>query len=121
MRTACGFLESAQRYRDFPDYPNGLMAAGMLDQVRAFRSRVLLSGLGGDEWFDFGRGTLRRRVVSSLPRCIRYPLSPLAVCCGRMLVSNLLQTGFIPGSTKRFAQLRTFTMAVVRRIRCRLG
>jgi asparagine synthase (glutamine-hydrolysing) len=39
------------RYLDIPDYPNGSMSDSMEDLARKKGFRVLLTGLGGDEWF----------------------------------------------------------------------
>ena len=39
------------RYLDIPDYPNGSMSDSMEHLAREKGFRVLLTGLGGDEWF----------------------------------------------------------------------
>ena len=41
----------ARQRRDFPDFPNGgAMGLPIAEQARADGSRVLLNGLGGDQW-----------------------------------------------------------------------
>ena len=39
------------RYQDIPDYPNGSISDAMEEQARETGFKVLLTGLGGDEWF----------------------------------------------------------------------
>ena len=40
----------ADLYREFPSYPNGIMAIGLRDSARQEGCRIILSGAGGDEW-----------------------------------------------------------------------
>ncbi len=40
---------------DFPYYPNGTMSIGLRRYARAQGIRVLLTGIGGDEWFSGSR------------------------------------------------------------------
>ena len=44
------YRETASRYREFPDYPNGAMGLSIAKMAWANGSRVLVSGTGGDEW-----------------------------------------------------------------------
>ena len=44
------YRETARLYREFPDYPNGAMGFSIAATARSRGSRVLVSGLGGDEW-----------------------------------------------------------------------
>ena len=44
------YRDQARRYGDFPDYPNGAMAHALTRAARDKGFRVLLTGLGGDEW-----------------------------------------------------------------------
>lgn len=44
------YRETARRYREFPDYPNGAMGLSIAEHARSRGSRVLISGTGGDEW-----------------------------------------------------------------------
>lgn len=44
------YKDWAHRYRDFPHYPNSVMAVGIREAARDAGSRVLLTGYGGDEW-----------------------------------------------------------------------
>jgi asparagine synthase (glutamine-hydrolysing) len=58
-------------HRDFPYYPNGTMSVEMRRRARGAGIRVLLTGIGGDEWFsgsrfhvadDLRRGRVRRAI-----------------------------------------------------------
>jgi asparagine synthase (glutamine-hydrolysing) len=40
----------AERYREFPGYPNGVMAIGLRTAARQAGCRAIVSGVGGDEW-----------------------------------------------------------------------
>jgi asparagine synthase (glutamine-hydrolysing) len=44
------YREWAEKYREFPGYPNGTMALGLREACSRPGSRVLMSGSGGDEW-----------------------------------------------------------------------
>jgi asparagine synthase (glutamine-hydrolysing) len=44
------YRDWARRYREFPSYPNGVMGLGIREEARRRGSRVLLVGVGGDEW-----------------------------------------------------------------------
>jgi asparagine synthase (glutamine-hydrolysing) len=44
------YRERAQRYREFPSYPNGVMGLGIRKAAAGQGSRALLVGVGGDEW-----------------------------------------------------------------------
>lgn len=47
---AAGYETLAARYLDFPGYPNGNFAAPLLRRVRDRGCRVVLTGMGGDDW-----------------------------------------------------------------------
>lgn len=49
------YRDWAARYGEFPSYPNGVMGLGIRDKARADGCRVLLVGVGGDEWLDGSR------------------------------------------------------------------
>lgn len=44
------YRERAARTRQFPSYPNGVMGRSIREQARQDGCRVLLVGVGGDEW-----------------------------------------------------------------------
>ena len=44
------YQDRAQTYREFPGYPNSVMALSILTEGRAHGARVLISGTGGDQW-----------------------------------------------------------------------
>ena len=57
---AAGGAEAANtaddgRHLDFPSYPNGTMSVPMRRRARAEGIRVILTGIGGDEWFSGSR------------------------------------------------------------------
>jgi asparagine synthase (glutamine-hydrolysing) len=47
---ASGYSTQVQRYHDFPNYPNGSMSDSLKALAHAKGFRVLLTGLGGDDW-----------------------------------------------------------------------
>ena len=48
------YSDIARRFRAFPDFPNGAMHQGIVEQAHEAGSRVLVSGTGGDEWTGGG-------------------------------------------------------------------
>lgn len=48
------YREQARLSREFPGYPNGVMAEHLRETARARGARVLLAGVGGDEWLGLG-------------------------------------------------------------------
>jgi asparagine synthase (glutamine-hydrolysing) len=44
------FKAWAEKYAEVPPYPNGIMSLGLHEMAKSRGSRVLLTGLGGDEW-----------------------------------------------------------------------
>lgn len=64
------YAEQVTRYLDYPDYPNGTMSDSLERVAQQGGVRVLLTGLGGDEWFQrtdlFLADLLRRgRLISA--------------------------------------------------------
>lgn len=49
------YAEHAREWRDFPGYPNSLLGLGISEDMVANGSRVVLQGLGGDEWLSGSR------------------------------------------------------------------
>lgn len=49
------YRDWARQYREFPSYPNGVMGLGIRQEARRRGSRVLLVGVGGDEWLGGSR------------------------------------------------------------------
>jgi asparagine synthase (glutamine-hydrolysing) len=91
------YATQVQRYHDFPNYPNGAMSDPLkaLAHVKGFR--VLLTGLGGDDWlmgsFYHYADLLRRLRIPALIRQARFDshLSTLIVP-----LSSVLQYGVKP-------------------------
>jgi asparagine synthase (glutamine-hydrolysing) len=50
--TASILLDSIERSRDFPDFPNGALFNRVMALVQKKGSRVVLNGYGGDEWLS---------------------------------------------------------------------
>ncbi len=44
------YRDWSARYREFPGYPNGVMALGLRETARNDGCRAILTGVGGDEW-----------------------------------------------------------------------
>lgn len=44
------FVDQVTRYRDMPEYPNVAAVNGLASAARGEQCRVLLTGLGGDDW-----------------------------------------------------------------------
>ena len=51
VRKLSWYEAQVNRYLDIPDYPNGSMSDAMEELAHEKEFRVLLTGLGGDEWF----------------------------------------------------------------------
>ena len=49
------YREQGRHYRNFPSYPNGIMGLGIRRAARHRGSRVLLCGVGGDQWLSGSR------------------------------------------------------------------
>ena len=49
------YREQARHYRNYPSAPNGVMAGNLMQLASEQGSRVLLNGVGGDEWLGAGR------------------------------------------------------------------
>lgn len=69
------FTEYARSSRDFPAYPNWAMNLGIHQHVVAQGSRVLLNGIGGDQWMEGSRAyyaeELAQRHWSTLLDCFK--------------------------------------------------
>lgn len=49
------YRERSEKLKDFPGYPNSTMAQNLTGLVKAGGSRVLLNGVGGDQWLGASR------------------------------------------------------------------
>jgi asparagine synthase (glutamine-hydrolysing) len=49
------YREQGRHYRDFPSYPNGIMGLGIRRAAHLRGSRVLMCGVGGDQWLSGSR------------------------------------------------------------------
>ncbi|MBK7954852.1 MAG: asparagine synthase (glutamine-hydrolyzing) [Candidatus Accumulibacter sp.] len=58
------YREWAGKYREFPGYPNGVMQWGIRIEARKRGSRVLLAGVGGDEWLCGNRSLYAEGLAS---------------------------------------------------------
>ena len=67
------YRERAARVRAFPAYPNGVMGLGIRTEAAARGSRVLLVGIGGDEWLCGSRSyyaDLRAKQWRAMAACL---------------------------------------------------
>ena len=91
------YTAQVRRYHDFPDYPNGSMADPLRSLARAKGFRVLLTGLGGDDWLTGSSyhyaDLLRRLRLVALIRQIRFDSRVPAVVWPRF---SLFRFGFWP-------------------------
>jgi asparagine synthase (glutamine-hydrolysing) len=91
------FSEQVQRYLDFPGYPNSTIAAPMSTLTREQGLRVLLDGLGGDEWFSgtsyYYADMISRLRVRALLQHIRLDVASIGVMS---TLSQLLWHGVNP-------------------------
>src|SRR5271157_2663790 len=69
------YRQRAARYRAFPSYPNGAMGLGIRTEAAARGARVLLVGVGGDEWLGGSRN-----YYAEAPAARQW--SALAACLG---------------------------------------
>ena len=59
------YHEIASHYQDFPDFPNGgAMGLPIAERARANGSRVLMNGLGGDQWLGGHAGVSYTEAVA---------------------------------------------------------
>ncbi|MBE0658992.1 MAG: asparagine synthase (glutamine-hydrolyzing) [Bryobacteraceae bacterium] len=69
------FKAWAEKYAEVPPYPNGIMSLGLHELARSRGARVVLTGLGGDEWlggsFEYYGEELRAGRWVELARCVR--------------------------------------------------
>ncbi len=99
------YAEHVRRNRDFPNYPNGTMSDSlrMLAWEKGFR--VLLSGLGGDEWLTGSlyhyADLLRRFRILSLIRQIRFDSNVPGINYLRFRVLKLGLWPLFPQSARR--------------------
>jgi asparagine synthase (glutamine-hydrolysing) len=91
------YEQSIEDYGDLPDYPNGAMLDPLRERAAASGVRVLLTGAGGDEWFDGSRfhyaDWLRR---GALMRVARYLTSDVVSRGVRMTASDFAILGVWP-------------------------
>ena len=98
------FLEDAVRSRDLPVPPNATSSVGLHDRVRQRGGKVLLYGVGGDEWFFGSDGALSDliaggRWIAAMRWLAAARLGPDAPPSRRMLWWGLW--GATPGPIKR--------------------
>jgi asparagine synthase (glutamine-hydrolysing) len=114
------YIEQVRRYQDFPDFPNGAGQCLPLNEfAHAKGFRVLLTGNGGNEWFEGGIdcladllrglrlgklfrqarfGTVLTGNPSPLSLMFRSGLLPLVPGIARRMGKRLLTTGSLPAS-----------------------
>ena len=106
IRKRFGYEAQVDRYLDIPDYPNGTMSDSIENLAKEKGFTVLLTGLGGDEWFTGSQyhycDLLRKFQIKSLIRQVRqdfglysvipFPSKPLLKFSLRPLIpENILR------------------------------
>ena len=109
------FKAWAEKYAEAPPYPNGIMSLGLHQMARSRGVRVLVTGLGGDEWlggsFEYYGEELRAGRWGKLAECVYRDW----VDCGpgeaanrllRQAVKRVLPEWVIEARRKRLARNR---------------
>jgi len=98
------YAAQIEKYRDLADYPNGGMCVPLFKAATDSRVRVLLNGVGGDQWFEGCSASNSSGPMAGLPRriCRFYQLChemglPAALRhAGGRLRDAFTQTGAVP-------------------------
>jgi asparagine synthase (glutamine-hydrolysing) len=107
------FKAWAEKYAEVPPYPNGIMSLGLHELARSREARVVLTGLGGDEWlggsFEYYGEELRAGRWGELARCVRRDWTEwgLRESMNRLLrqaVKSVLPTWVIEARRRRLAR-----------------
>lgn len=87
----------ARRFRVFPDFPNGVMNQGIVDQARNAGSRVLVSGTGGDDWTGGSDVSYAENLAAHCWGDVRHKWQEECKALGRIHSSaRVLRHGIIP-------------------------
>jgi len=83
----------ANHYQDLPPYPNGSMGLGIRSAAVTNGSRVLMNGVGGDEWLWGDRGYYAELIANSewqeLIDCLKVDSADVGIIrCMRWLLLN---------------------------------
>ena len=76
------YTARARSFCDFPGYPNGTMALGLMREAQGRGSRVLLNGIGGDEWLGGSRAYYGEELNERRWRTLRACFSADAAAFG---------------------------------------
>ena len=89
------YRECAREWRDFPGFPNGAISQPLFTRAAGGGSRVVINGIGGDEWLSGSRiyyaEELSRPDMNALYECFRADISAYNL---RHAVEWLLRYGF---------------------------
>jgi asparagine synthase (glutamine-hydrolysing) len=117
IRSTAQYLADVLQFRDFPDYPNGAMSNSLSELARQSGIRVVLTGLGGDEWLmgsychyadllkSFRFAKLRRQLVQdaissggrvSWRKLFRFGVWPLLPTGVQSAMGRLLSSRQVP-------------------------
>lgn len=95
-------FDQVRLYRDFPEYPNSTCMLGLRSMAHERGCRILLTGMGGDEWlsgcFIDNADRLRRGKLLSLIRQIRIDAQQSPIRMGKRVtpLRILLATAILP-------------------------
>jgi asparagine synthase (glutamine-hydrolysing) len=96
------YIDQVRRYRDFPEYPISTCMLGLWRMARERGSRILLTGMGGDEWlsgcFIDTADLLLRGKLLSLIRQVRIDALQSPIRIGKKIsaLHFLLADGILP-------------------------
>jgi asparagine synthase (glutamine-hydrolysing) len=109
------FKAWAAKYAECPPYPNGIMSLGLNQLAAARGARVVLTGLGGDEWLGGSTEYMRDELLAmrwgQLASCVRRDLlewgaGPLANRLLRQTLKSLLPGWLLEIRRRRLARAR---------------
>ena len=92
------YQDVAQQYQDFPDFPNGgAMGLPIAERARADGARVLLNGLGGDQWLCGSEACYAEAIAGRRGRELLNILGDDINAAGlRTTLWRLLRHGIVP-------------------------
>ena len=100
------YRKTAMAMHDFPGYPNGIMSNGLREKAKSDGCRVIVTGVGGDEWAGlflsgaYYREAMRSGDIATIIKCLRYDQSVLGVKPALWLIARNGLAPLAPTSIK---------------------